>query len=145
MDVNSLMMILVVVFAGFLIYSSFRRQKRQFQALRDMIASLKPGDEVMTRGGLYGKIVSPLMLRRRKPNLRLLKAPSSPLTHTRLRRLLRLLKILPKVLAHPKKQALTFQGPKNNWSRSFAAKRGSSLSHAHKNIWKIELVRGTYG
>ena len=58
MDVNSLMMILVVVFAGFLIYSSFRRQKRQFQALRDMIASLKPGDEVMTRGGLYGKIVS---------------------------------------------------------------------------------------
>ena len=54
MDVNSLMMILVVVFAGFLIYSSFRR----FQALRDMIASLKPGDEVMTRGGLYGKIVS---------------------------------------------------------------------------------------
>ena len=58
MDVNSLMMILVVVFAGFLIYSNFRRQKRQFQALRDMIASLKPGDEVMTRGGLYGKIVS---------------------------------------------------------------------------------------
>lgn len=43
MDVNSLMMILVVVFAGFLIYSSFRRQKRQFQALRDMIASLNPG------------------------------------------------------------------------------------------------------
>ena len=58
MDVNSLMIILVVVFAGFLIYSNFRRQKRQFQALRDMIASLKPGDEVMTRGGLYGKIVS---------------------------------------------------------------------------------------
>lgn len=58
MDVNSLMMILVVVFAGFLIYSSFRRQKRQIQALQDMIASLKPGDEVMTRGGLYGKIVS---------------------------------------------------------------------------------------
>ena len=57
MDVNSLMMILVVVFAGFLIYSSFRRQKRQFQALRDMIASLKPGDEVMTRGGLYLSLI----------------------------------------------------------------------------------------
>ena len=131
MDVNSLMMILVVVFAGFLIYSSFRRQKRQFQALRDMIASLKPGDEVMTRGGLYGKIVS-VDAEAQKAKLEI--AQGTVITHTRLRRLLRLLKILPKVLAHPKKQALTFQRPKNNWSRSFAAKRGSSLSHAHKNI-----------
>ena len=133
MDVNSLMMILVVVFAGFLIYSSFRRQKRQFQALRDMIASLKPGDEVMTRGGLYGKIVS-VDAEAQKVKLEIAQGTVITINHTRLRRLLRLLKILSKVLAHPKKQALTFQRPKNNWSRSFAAKRGSSLSHAHKNI-----------
>lgn len=58
MDANVLMMVLVIAFAGFMIYTSFRRQKSQFQALQNMIAALQPGDEVMTRGGLYGKIVS---------------------------------------------------------------------------------------
>ena len=54
-------MILLAVFVLFMIwsiYSGTKRQKAQMQATQTMQENLRAGDEIMTRAGLYGTIVS---------------------------------------------------------------------------------------
>ena len=54
-------MVLLAVFVLFMIwsiYSGTKRQKAQMQATQTMQENLRAGDEIMTRAGLYGTIVS---------------------------------------------------------------------------------------
>lgn len=51
------LIIMVAVFAVFYVILILP-QKKQEKKLRSMIDALKPGDEIITIGGVYGKIVS---------------------------------------------------------------------------------------
>ena len=59
MDQNSLFMMIIVIiaFAGMMWWQSRNAKKRQ-DAQRDFRESLKPGTEVITIGGVIGKVVS---------------------------------------------------------------------------------------
>ena len=59
MDQNSLFMMIIVIiaFAGMMWWQSRNSKKRQ-DAQRDFRESLKPGTEVITIGGVIGKVVS---------------------------------------------------------------------------------------
>ena len=48
---------LLIIAFGFLYFVLVRPQRRRQQQARQMISALKPGDEVVTAGGIYGEIV----------------------------------------------------------------------------------------
>jgi preprotein translocase subunit YajC len=47
---------LLIIAFGFLYFVLVRPQRRRQQEARQMIAALKPGDEVVTAGGIYGTV-----------------------------------------------------------------------------------------
>jgi preprotein translocase subunit YajC len=47
---------LLIIAFGFLYFVLVRPQRRRQQDARQMIAALKPGDEVVTAGGIYGTV-----------------------------------------------------------------------------------------
>lgn len=49
-------MLPIFVIFGVMIFFMFRSQKKQAQKRKDMINSIKTGDEVVTNGGIKGKI-----------------------------------------------------------------------------------------
>lgn len=51
----TLVMILVII--GIFYFLVILPQKRQQQQLKELIASLKPGDEIVTNGGIIGKVI----------------------------------------------------------------------------------------
>lgn len=55
-----------------MIFSGARRQKAQMQAARTMQENLRPGDQIMTRAGLYGKVDS-VDLEERKARIKIAK------------------------------------------------------------------------
>ena len=58
MSTNSLYMLgIVVVFFAVMYFLAIRPQSRQRKAHQEMMAALKKGDQVMTAGGIYGKVV----------------------------------------------------------------------------------------
>lgn len=46
----------LIIMVGIFYFLVILPQKRQAQTLKDMIASLKAGDEIVTNGGIIGKI-----------------------------------------------------------------------------------------
>lgn len=46
----------LMIMVGIFYFLVIRPQKRQQQELRDMVAQLKAGDDVVTSGGIIGKI-----------------------------------------------------------------------------------------
>jgi preprotein translocase subunit YajC len=55
--VNSGFLILLLVMFGFIYFMLIRPQRTQQRKQADMLAALKPGDEVVTAGGIYGEVV----------------------------------------------------------------------------------------
>jgi preprotein translocase subunit YajC len=55
--VNAGFLILLLVMFGFIYFMLIRPQRAQQRKQTDMLASLKPGDEVVTAGGIYGEVV----------------------------------------------------------------------------------------
>jgi preprotein translocase subunit YajC len=47
---------LLIIAFGFLYFVLVRPQRRRQQETRQMIAALKPGDEIVTAGGIYGTV-----------------------------------------------------------------------------------------
>jgi preprotein translocase subunit YajC len=47
---------LLIIAFGFLYFVLVRPQRRRQQDARQMVAALKPGDEVVTAGGIYGTV-----------------------------------------------------------------------------------------
>jgi preprotein translocase subunit YajC len=47
---------LLIIAFGFLYFVLVRPQRRRQQEARQMISALKPGDEVVTAGGIYGTV-----------------------------------------------------------------------------------------
>jgi preprotein translocase subunit YajC len=47
---------LLIIAFGFLYFVMVRPQKRRAMETRRMLADLKPGDEVVTAGGIYGTV-----------------------------------------------------------------------------------------
>jgi preprotein translocase subunit YajC len=47
---------LLIIAFGFLYFVLVRPQRRRQQQARQMISALKPGDEVVTAGGIYGTV-----------------------------------------------------------------------------------------
>lgn len=47
---------MLVIFAAIFYFLVFRPQKKQQQQLKEMIAELKMNDEIVTNGGIIGKI-----------------------------------------------------------------------------------------
>ena len=58
MDITMILLAVFVLFMIWSIYSGTKRQKAQMQATQTMQENLRAGDEIMTRAGLYGTIVS---------------------------------------------------------------------------------------
>lgn len=58
MDITMILLAVFVLFMIWSIYSGTKRQKAQMQATQTMQENLRTGDEIMTRAGLYGTIVS---------------------------------------------------------------------------------------
>ena len=50
-------LILLVAMFGFLYFLLIRPQRAQQRKHADLLGSLKPGDEVVTTGGIYGEVV----------------------------------------------------------------------------------------
>jgi preprotein translocase subunit YajC len=50
-------LVLLVVMFGFLYFLLIRPQRQQQRKHGELLASLKPGDEVVTTGGIYGEVV----------------------------------------------------------------------------------------
>ena len=50
-------LVLLVVMFGFLYFLLIRPQRAQQRKHADLLSSLKPGDEVVTAGGIYGEVV----------------------------------------------------------------------------------------
>ena len=50
-------LILLIAMFGFLYFLLIRPQRQQQRKHADLLASLKPGDEVVTAGGIYGEVV----------------------------------------------------------------------------------------
>jgi preprotein translocase YajC subunit len=55
--VNSGFLILLVAMFGFIYFMLIRPQRAQQRKHAELLASLKPGDEVVTAGGIYGEVV----------------------------------------------------------------------------------------
>jgi preprotein translocase subunit YajC len=55
--VSSGFLILLVAMFGFLYFLLIRPQRAQQRKHAELLASLKPGDEVVTAGGIYGEVV----------------------------------------------------------------------------------------
>ena len=47
---------LLIIAFGFLYFVMVRPQKRRQMETRQMLANIKPGDEVVTAGGIYGTV-----------------------------------------------------------------------------------------
>jgi preprotein translocase subunit YajC len=50
-------LVLLLAMFGFLYFLLIRPQRQQQRRHADLLASLKPGDEVVTAGGIYGEVV----------------------------------------------------------------------------------------
>ena len=50
--------ILLVLMVGFFYFFMIRPQKRQEREFNQMLNELQPGDEITTKGGIIGKVVS---------------------------------------------------------------------------------------
>ena len=50
-------LVLLLAMFGFMYFLLVRPQRQQQRRHADLLASLKPGDEVVTAGGLYGEVV----------------------------------------------------------------------------------------
>lgn len=55
---NNLLPIILLVLMGGMMFITARGQKKQQQARLDMLSKMKPGDKVVTIGGLYGLVDS---------------------------------------------------------------------------------------
>jgi preprotein translocase subunit YajC len=55
--VGSGFLVLLVAMFGFLYFLLIRPQRSQQRKHSELLASLKPGDEVVTAGGIYGEVV----------------------------------------------------------------------------------------
>lgn len=53
---SQIMLVWLVVFAAFIYFFMWRPQAKRAKQHRDLITSLKQGDEVITNGGFMGKI-----------------------------------------------------------------------------------------
>ena len=50
-------LVLLIAMFGFMYFLLIRPQRQQQRRHTDLLASLKPGDEVVTAGGIYGEVV----------------------------------------------------------------------------------------
>jgi preprotein translocase subunit YajC len=50
-------LVLLLVMFGFMYFVLIRPQRAQQRRHSDLVSSLKPGDEVVTAGGIYGEVV----------------------------------------------------------------------------------------
>jgi len=50
-------LVLLLVMFGFMYFVLIRPQRAQQRRHADLLSSLKPGDEVVTAGGIYGEVV----------------------------------------------------------------------------------------
>ena len=50
-------LIFIVILFAVMYFVAIRPQKRKQQAMQDMLTHLKPGDEIITVGGIYGDVV----------------------------------------------------------------------------------------
>ena len=50
-------LVLLLVMFGFMYFVLIRPQRAQQRKHADLLSSLKPGDEVVTAGGIYGEVV----------------------------------------------------------------------------------------
>ena len=50
-------LVLIVAMFGFMYFLLIRPQRQQQRKHADLLSSLKPGDEVVTAGGIYGEVV----------------------------------------------------------------------------------------
>lgn len=57
MNQNVLQIIILVVFIALMYFMLIRPQKKKDKAIQDMRNGLSVGDEIVTIGGIYGKIV----------------------------------------------------------------------------------------
>ncbi|MFA4964041.1 MAG: preprotein translocase subunit YajC [Thermoleophilia bacterium] len=55
---SAAIIIWILVFFGIFYFLAIRPQRRQRQAHRDLVSMLKKGDEVVTIGGIYGKVTA---------------------------------------------------------------------------------------
>jgi preprotein translocase subunit YajC len=55
--VSSGFLVLLLVMFGFMYFVLIRPQRAQQRKHADLLSSLKPGDEVVTAGGIYGEVV----------------------------------------------------------------------------------------
>jgi preprotein translocase subunit YajC len=55
--VNGGFFIVLLAMFGFLYFLMIRPQRAQARKHTDMLSALKPGDEVITSGGIYGEVV----------------------------------------------------------------------------------------
>ena len=58
MDNNTVLVIYVAVMFGALYFLFIAPQRKQRKQMAEMLAALAPGDEIVTAGGLYGRLVS---------------------------------------------------------------------------------------
>ena len=54
---NSGFLLLLLAMFGFLYFLLIRPQRQQQRRHTELLSSLKPGDEVVTAGGIYGEVV----------------------------------------------------------------------------------------
>ena len=54
---NGGFLVLLLAMFGFMYFLLIRPQRQQQRRHTDLLASLKPGDEVVTAGGIYGEVV----------------------------------------------------------------------------------------
>jgi preprotein translocase subunit YajC len=57
-DINVLITVLIIVVFGFLMWRQTKKTKAQQAAVQDFRANLEPGTEIVTIGGVIGKVVS---------------------------------------------------------------------------------------
>ena len=50
-------LVLIVAMFGFMYFLLIRPQRQQQRKHADLLSALKPGDEVVTAGGIYGEVV----------------------------------------------------------------------------------------
>ena len=50
-------LVLLLAMFGFMYFLLIRPQRQQQRKHADLLSSLKPGDEVVTAGGIYGEVV----------------------------------------------------------------------------------------
>jgi preprotein translocase subunit YajC len=55
--VNGGFLVLLLAMFGFMYFLLIRPQRQQQRRHSDLLSSLKPGDEVITAGGIYGEVV----------------------------------------------------------------------------------------